>query len=114
MSWASRPPHQAGESATTPQGDPGDIDSVSEREVVTKFAQAIESGDVDGVVSLPTMPPEPLEARARPRFTRFLSKVPAGGASRDVQALRRAPTANPPFGCYLATPKRRSRTPTAS
>jgi hypothetical protein len=86
MSWASRPPHQAGESATTPQGDPGDIDSVSEREVVTKFAEATESGGVDGVVSLPTMPPEPLECQGPAAITRFLSKVPGGGASRDVQA----------------------------
>ena len=81
MSWASRPPHQAGESA------PGDIDSVSEREVVTRFAQAIESGDVDGVVALPTMPPEPLECQGPAAITRFLSKVPAGGASSYHHAI---------------------------
>jgi hypothetical protein len=114
MSWASRPPHQAGESATPPQGDPGEIDSMSGREVVTKSAQAIESGDVDGVVSLPTMPPEPLECQGSAALPRVLSKVPAGGASRDLQALPTRANGQPAFGCYLATPKRRSRTPTAS
>jgi RNA polymerase sigma-70 factor (TIGR02960 family) len=80
--------------------------SARERELVGRFAAAVERGDNDRVVSLltddawVTMPPEPYEYQGRQAIARFLN---------DRQARRRAnlrlvPTranGQPAFGCYL-------------
>ncbi len=80
--------------------------SVRERELVRRFADAIESGDVDGVVSLLTgdalltMPPQPLEYQGHEAIAAFLRhRAELRGA-----ALRVVPTranTQPAFGCYL-------------
>jgi RNA polymerase sigma-70 factor (TIGR02960 family) len=77
-----------------------------ERELVSRFADAVESGDVDDVVALLTddalltMPPQPLEYQGHEAIAAFLSaRAEVRGA-----ALRVVPTrANnqPAFGCYL-------------
>jgi RNA polymerase sigma-70 factor (TIGR02960 family) len=80
--------------------------SARERELVGRFADAVESGDVNGVVSLLTddawltMPPQPFEYQGRAAIAAFL---------HDRAALRGAPlrlvptraNGQPAFGCYL-------------
>ena len=80
--------------------------SARERELVGRFAAAVESGDTEGIVSMLTddawltMPPEPYEYQGGEAIARFL---------RDRDALRGAhlrlvPTranGQPAFGCYL-------------
>jgi len=81
-------------------------DSKLERDVVGRFAEALEAGDVDGVVALLTddawltMPPQPFEYQGRDAIGVFLR-------DREVRRgapLRLAPTranGQPAFGCYL-------------
>ena len=80
--------------------------SPRERELVGRFADAVESGDVDGVVSLLTddawltMPPQPFEYQGHAAIAGFL---------HDRAALRGAPlrlvptraNGQPAFGSYL-------------
>jgi RNA polymerase sigma-70 factor, ECF subfamily len=77
-----------------------------ERELVGRFADAVESGDVDGVVSLLTgdawltMPPQPFEYQGHAAIASFLHNR---AALRGVP-LRLVPTranGQPAFGCYL-------------
>ena len=92
-------------------------DSPRERELVARFATAVESGDVDEVVALLTddalltMPPQPLEYQGHDAIAAFLRhRAELRGA-----ALRVVPTranTQPAFACYLPrTPP--SRAPTA-
>jgi RNA polymerase sigma-70 factor (ECF subfamily) len=84
-------------------------DSKRERDTVGRFADAIQSGDIKGVVALLTedawltMPPEPYEYQGPARIGAFL---------RDRTITRGAPllvptSANtqPAFGVYFPTPK---------
>jgi RNA polymerase sigma-70 factor (TIGR02960 family) len=58
-------------------------DSPQEREIVTRFADLFERGDIDGVVALLTddallaMPPQPLEYEGREAIAEFFRIVPA-------------------------------------
>jgi RNA polymerase sigma-70 factor (ECF subfamily) len=80
-----------------------------ERDIVGRFADAIESGDIDAVVSLLTgdawltMPPEPYEYQGPTAIGAFL---------RDRDARRGAPllvptraNTQPAFGCYFRSPQ---------
>src|SRR5215218_4049972 len=79
--------------------------SPRERKLAARFADAVESGDVDGMVSLLTddalltMPPLPLEYQGHEAIARFLSyREEARGTP-----LRVMPTwanTQPAFGCY--------------
>jgi RNA polymerase sigma-70 factor (TIGR02960 family) len=80
--------------------------SARERELVSRFADAVESGDVDSVVSLLTddawltMPPQPFEYQGHEAIARFLHDR---AALRGVP-LRLVPTranGQPAFGCYV-------------
>ncbi|HEV8250909.1 MAG TPA: sigma-70 family RNA polymerase sigma factor [Gaiellaceae bacterium] len=80
--------------------------SARERELVGRFAAAVERGDNDTVVSLltddawVTMPPEPYEYQGRQAIARFLKDRQA----RRGANLRLVPTranGQPAFGCYL-------------
>jgi RNA polymerase sigma-70 factor (ECF subfamily) len=80
-----------------------------EREVVGRFTDAIESGDVDAVVSLLTedawltMPPEPYEYQGPSTIVAFLrDRTVRRGAPRLV--LTRANT-QPAFGAYFPDPE---------
>jgi RNA polymerase sigma-70 factor (TIGR02960 family) len=83
--------------------------SAPERELVGRFADAVESGDVDEVVALLTgdalltMPPQPLEYEGHEAIGAFLRhRAELRGA-----ALRVVPTranTQPAFGCYLPDP----------
>jgi RNA polymerase sigma-70 factor (ECF subfamily) len=98
----SRLPSGARERATLPESKPG-------RDVVGQFAEAVENGDVDGMVSLLTddawltMPPLPHEYQGRDAIHEFLS---AAQERRGVP-FRIVPTranTQPAFGCYLPEP----------
>ncbi|NKQ58627.1 sigma-70 family RNA polymerase sigma factor [Amycolatopsis sp. K13G38] len=84
-------------------------DSAAERELVGRFTTALESGDVDGLVSLLAddvrlaMPPMPLEYQGRDLAARFHAAL----TFRDGRTYRVVPTrANGQlaFGVYLVTP----------
>ena len=80
--------------------------STRERELVGRFADAVESGDIDAMVilltddALLTMPPQSLEYEGRDAIAAFLRyREELRGA-----ALRGVPTranTQPAFGCYL-------------
>jgi RNA polymerase sigma-70 factor (TIGR02960 family) len=83
--------------------------SKRERDIVGRFADAVEAGDIDGVVALLTddawltMPPEPYEYQGPIAIAAFLEDR----AIRRGAPLRLAPTrANnqPAFGCYFPSP----------
>jgi RNA polymerase sigma-70 factor (TIGR02960 family) len=80
--------------------------SPAERELVGRFAAAVERGDTEGVVSLLTddawltMPPEPYEYQGGEAIARFLHDR----AVRRGAPLQLVPTranGQPAFGCYL-------------
>jgi RNA polymerase sigma-70 factor (TIGR02960 family) len=80
--------------------------SARERQLVGRFADAVQSGDVDDVIALLTddalltMPPQPLEYQGHRAIGAFLGhRAELRGA-----ALRVVPTranTQPAFGCYL-------------
>jgi RNA polymerase sigma-70 factor (TIGR02960 family) len=83
-----------------------------ERELVGRFADAVERGDTDGVVALLaedawlTMPPEPYEYQGHAAIAAFLHDraTRRGGPLR----LRLVPTranGQPAFGCYVPDPR---------
>jgi RNA polymerase sigma-70 factor (TIGR02960 family) len=85
--------------------------SREERELVGRFAEAFESGDVDGLVALMTddasltMPPEPFEYQGRQAIVRFLSTVPAGGELERFRLVATRANTQPAFGFYLKDPQ---------
>ncbi len=80
--------------------------SAGERRLVARFADAVQTGDIDDIVALLTddalltMPPQPLEYQGHDAIAAFL---------RDRAVLRGAPlrvvptraNTQPAFGCYL-------------
>jgi RNA polymerase sigma-70 factor (TIGR02960 family) len=84
--------------------------SREERELVARFTDAFEGGDVEGVVALLTddawltMPPEPLEYQGPVAIARFLSSVPAGGRLDHFRLVPTRANGQPAFGCYLRDP----------
>jgi RNA polymerase sigma-70 factor (ECF subfamily) len=90
--------------------------SARERELVGRFASAVESGDVDGVVTLLTddawlrMPPQPFEYQGHAAIARFLHDR----AALRGRPLRLVPTranGQPAFGCYLPEAERATARP---
>jgi RNA polymerase sigma-70 factor (TIGR02960 family) len=83
--------------------------SARERDLVGRFAAAVESGDVDDVVALLTddalltMPPQPLEYQGHEAIAAFLrERAELRGAALRVVATRA--NTQPAFGCYLPDP----------
>jgi RNA polymerase sigma-70 factor (TIGR02960 family) len=78
-----------------------------EREIVGRFAETVENGDIDGMVTLltddawVTMPPLPHAYQGHTAIAAFLR----GSAERRGAPLRLVPTranGQPAFGCYLS------------
>jgi RNA polymerase sigma-70 factor (TIGR02960 family) len=84
--------------------------SARERKIVGRFADAFQSGDVDGLVALLTddalltMPPLPLVYQGRESIARFLSTVPAGGSIDRFRLVPTRANEQPAFGMYLKDP----------
>jgi RNA polymerase sigma-70 factor (ECF subfamily) len=83
--------------------------SPEERELVRRFADAVEGGDVNEVVALLTedalltMPPQPLEYRGHEAIAAFLhNRAELRGAPLRVVATRA--NGQPAYGCYLPDP----------
>jgi RNA polymerase sigma-70 factor (TIGR02960 family) len=96
----------AGERESAPR--PG---TKAERELVGRFADAFERGDVGALVALLTeeaelvMPPEPFEYHGREAIGRFLATVPAGGALERFRLVPTRANGQPALACYLREPK---------
>jgi len=78
-----------------------------ERDLVDRFAETVETGDIDGMVALltddawVTMPPLPHAYQGHDAITAFLR----GSEERRGAPLRLVPTranGQPAFGCYLS------------
>ena len=85
-------------------------DSKLEREIVGRFADTVEAGDIDGMVALLTddawltMPPLPHAYQGPAAIGAFLR----GAEERRGVSLRLVPTranTQPAFGCYLPVPE---------
>jgi RNA polymerase sigma-70 factor (TIGR02960 family) len=102
MAFESRLPSAGRERAPLPN-------SKREREVVGRFADAFQTGDIDGVVALLTdeawltMPPEPYEYQGPGRIGSFLRERTITRGSPRL-APSRANT-QPAFGAYWASPQ---------
>jgi RNA polymerase sigma-70 factor (TIGR02960 family) len=84
-------------------------DSPAERRLVGRFADAVQNGDVDGMVALltddalVTMPPQPLEYQGHAAITAFLrNRAELRGVALRVVPIRA--NTQPAFGCYLPDP----------
>jgi RNA polymerase sigma-70 factor (ECF subfamily) len=86
--------------------------SARERDLVTRFADALESGEVDDLLALltddawVTMPPEPFEYQGHAAIAGFLTH--AFGARSGGQGPRLVPTranGQPAFGHYVPDPQ---------
>ena len=81
-------------------------DSPRERQLVGRFADAVESGDVDAMVALLsddallTMPPLPLEYQGRDAIAAFLGWREAV-RGRPLRLVPTRANTQPAFGCYL-------------
>jgi RNA polymerase sigma-70 factor (TIGR02960 family) len=81
-----------------------------ERDIVGRFAEAVENGDIDGMVGMltedawVTMPPLPHAYQGHEAISAFLR----GSAERRGAPLRLVATranGQPAFGCYLSVPE---------
>jgi RNA polymerase sigma-70 factor (ECF subfamily) len=83
--------------------------SAREREIVGRFADAVEAGDTDGIVALLagdawlTMPPQPYEYQGPTAIGAFLQdRAARRGAALQLVATRA--NMQPAFGCYFPCP----------
>jgi RNA polymerase sigma-70 factor (TIGR02960 family) len=85
-------------------------DSAQERELVRRFAQAYEAGDVNGVVALLTedawliMPPVPMRYQGRELAARFWA-VTAFRPGRSARLVPTRANGQPAFGLYIRDPQ---------
>ena len=81
-------------------------DSPHERELVRRFADAVEGGDIEGIVSLLTddacltMPPYPFEYQGHSAIGTFL-RDRAGIRGAPLRLVPTRANGQPAFGCYL-------------
>jgi RNA polymerase sigma-70 factor, ECF subfamily len=82
--------------------------SAGERAAAARFADAIESGDVDTIVSLLTddawltMPPAPVEYQGRATIAEFLRTIGFRGGERSYRLVPTAANGHPAYGCYIS------------
>jgi RNA polymerase sigma-70 factor (ECF subfamily) len=85
--------------------------SQNERELLGRFADAFESGDVDGVVALMTddawlrMPPDPEEYQGHDAITGFLGDLFQWRAGKGIRLVPTRANSQPAFGYYLEDPR---------
>lgn len=83
--------------------------SAREREVVARFAEAFERGDVDAIVALLTddvwltMPPLPFEYQGA-AAARFLVAISFRDGTRRFRLIPTRANGQPAFGCYVCDP----------
>jgi RNA polymerase sigma-70 factor (ECF subfamily) len=82
--------------------------SAQERAVAARFADALERGDVDAVVSMLTddawltMPPAPLEYQGRTLIAAFLREVAFRNGARRYRLVPVGANRQPAYGCYIS------------
>jgi RNA polymerase sigma-70 factor (TIGR02960 family) len=85
--------------------------SSRERELVARFADAFESGDIDGVVALLTgdawlrMPPEPMEYQGHVAISGFFRHAWAWRGERQIRLVATRANTQPAFGYYVEDPR---------
>ena len=103
---ACRPPDASGRRSR---------DSRLERDIVGRFAETVEAGDIDGMVALLTddawltMPPLPHAYQGHERDRRVPARLRASAAARRCGWCRRAPTANRRSAATSRRPRPTSR-----
>jgi RNA polymerase sigma-70 factor (TIGR02960 family) len=81
-----------------------------ERELLSRFAEAFEDGDVDGLVglltddALLTMPPQPMEYQGYEAIAAFLADRFATHTGRRVRLIPTRANTQPAFGHYIDDP----------
>jgi RNA polymerase sigma-70 factor (TIGR02960 family) len=84
--------------------------SARERELVGRFADAFQSGDIDRLVALLTddallsMPPEPAVYQGRALIGRFMGTVPLAGHLERFRLVATRANGQPAFGTYVKDP----------
>jgi RNA polymerase sigma-70 factor (ECF subfamily) len=82
--------------------------STRERAVAARFADAIEGGDVDALVTLLTddawltMPPAPMEYQGSAVIGNFMREVGFRGGHRDYRLVPTSANGQPAWGCYIS------------
>ncbi len=85
--------------------------SPRERELLGRFAEAFESGDIEAIVALLTddavltMPPEPGEYEGHEAIAAFLANRFATHVGRSVRLIPTRANAQPAFGHYVEDPQ---------
>jgi RNA polymerase sigma-70 factor (TIGR02960 family) len=83
-------------------------DSARERAAATRFADALERGDVDDMISMLTddawltMPPAPLEYQGPAAIGEFLRRVGLRDGTRRYRLIPTAANGQPAYGCYVS------------
>jgi RNA polymerase sigma-70 factor (ECF subfamily) len=81
--------------------------SAAERDVIDRFADAIERGDAEAMVKLLTddawltMPPAPLEYQGHDVIANFIWLVGFRSGTRRYRLIRADANGQPGFGCYI-------------
>jgi RNA polymerase sigma-70 factor (ECF subfamily) len=84
--------------------------SVGERELVGRFATAVEQGDTAGIISLLTddawltMPPQPYEYQGAEAIARFIARERGDRRGANLRLVPTRANGQPAFGCYLPDP----------
>jgi RNA polymerase sigma-70 factor (ECF subfamily) len=84
--------------------------SVREREIVGRFATAVEQGDTPGLISLLTedawltMPPQPYEYQGGEAIARFIARERGDRRGANLRLVATRANGQPAFGCYLPDP----------
>jgi RNA polymerase sigma-70 factor (ECF subfamily) len=85
--------------------------SAHERDLLGRFADAFERGDVDGVVALMTddawlrMPPDPEEYQGHAAITEFLGDLFEWHAGKGFRLVATRANSQPAYGYYLTDPR---------
>jgi RNA polymerase sigma-70 factor (ECF subfamily) len=84
--------------------------SVRERELVSRFAAAVEQGDTPGLIALLTddawltMPPLPYEYQGGEAIARFIARERGDRRGANLRLVSTRANGQPAFGCYLPDP----------
>jgi RNA polymerase sigma-70 factor, ECF subfamily len=85
--------------------------SVRERELVGRFAAAVEQGDTAAVISLLTddawltMPPQPYEFQGGEAIATFIARERGDRRGANLRLVPTRANGQPAFGCYLPDPQ---------
>jgi RNA polymerase sigma-70 factor (ECF subfamily) len=85
--------------------------SAHERDLIGRFAAAVERGDTAVMISLLTddawltMPPQPYEYQGGEAISRFIARERGGRRGANLRLVPTRANGQPAFGCYLPDPQ---------